>query len=253
MVALLVGIMCIVFINVFDFEKNEEENKTNINEIGEETVKELYSYFLKDNSLGIKGTYTNGYVHYQNFNNVMLKAMIYQYILNNDKQSLEKLTQEELDSVLNQKGFTPIHKISKNKFEEVLNIIFEPDATVVYNDFNYSDNISLHYANDYYYVYNNNNNNNSTTKSDDYIYKNMIRYAIAENGNVIKIYDNYLRCDLSTNRCYNDEAKESVNSNIVYSDNFNISNYKDNLTTYEHTFRFNAENNRYYWDSSQTI
>ena len=248
-VTLLVRIMCIVLINVFNFEGNEEENKTNINEIGEDTVNELYSYFLVDNPLGIRGIYTNGYVHYQNFNNVMLKAMIYQYILNNAELSLETLTQEELNSVLNQTGFIPVHKISKNKFEEVLNIMFEPEAAIVYNDFNYSNNISLHFANDYYYVY----NNNSTTSSDDYVYKNMIRYAIAENGTVIKIYDNYLRCDVNTNRCYNDEAKESVNSNVVYSENFNISDHIDDLVTYEHTFRLNEENNSYYWDSTQTV
>ena len=79
-------------------------------------------------------------------------------------------------------------------------------------------------------------------------FKAITRYAVSEDE--ITIYEYYLKCDTTTNVCFNDEARDSL-SDITYTIDFNINNYLNSLTIYEHTFKYNSENDSYYWYSSQ--
>ena len=76
----------------------------------------------------------------------------------------------------------------------------------------------------------------------------MDRYLVTDNNATIKIYDYYLKCNIETNICYNDERNRYINNNVKYTEDLNLDNYTNYLTTYEHTFKY--DNGNYYWVSS---
>ena len=119
-VILLVIGACFGFYKLFNFEKENEESKTSIDEIGESTIKELYSYLLNDNVLEYDGVHSIHYVLGTNLgsqNARYVQATIYQYILNYDEFNLETLTQEELAQVMdNTSNCTALYKISLEDF-----------------------------------------------------------------------------------------------------------------------------------------
>lgn len=248
-VILVIG-ACFGFVKLFNFEKNNEEEKTNIDEIGEDTIQRLYSYLLNDNALEYDGVHSVHFIvstNLANQNTRYIQAMIYQYILNYDASVLEALTKEELDKILNSdNNYTPLYKVSLNKFTEAAKIILGPDIEFKSTDFEYNKNIKVKFIDDYYYIYDNNNN-----LTNNYVeYKKITRYALTENNTIIKIYDYYLKCDLETKLCYNDEDRADLNNSIIYSDNFNIDNYINNLVTYEHSFKYDKNTDNFYYYSS---
>lgn len=258
-IAIIIGVVllvlgsCFGFYKLFNFEKNNKETNTNIDKIGESTIKKLYSYLLNDNALEYDGVHSTHYVintNLANQNTRYIQAMIYQYILNYDNFSLEVLTKEELSEVLNNtNNSTPLYKVSLSKFKKAAKTILGPDIKFISTDFDYNKNIKAKYNNEYYYIYGTNENINN-----NYIeYKEIIRYALTENNTVIKIYDYYLKCDLETKQCYNDENRKDLNTAIVYSSNFNIDNYINNLVTYEHSFKYDKETDSFYYYSSTVV
>ena len=148
---------------------------------------------------------------------------------------------------INAQVYTPINKISVSEFNAIFPIVFG-DATLFNIDdfrYDYDTLLNLNDTFDYYFVYNiplENTNN-------DIVFRDIVRYAVTDNGQTIEIYDYYLKCDLNNNNCYNNERKTELNSSIKYSNNFNINNYSDLLTIYKHTYKYN--NGNYYWFSSE--
>ena len=252
-VILLVIGACFGFYKLFNFEKENEESKTSIDEIGESTIKELYSYLLNDNVLEYDGVHSIHYVLGTNLgsqNARYVQATIYQYILNYDEFNLETLTQEELAQVMdNTSNCTALYKISLDAFLSAAKKVYGEEIEFRSTDFDYSQNIKAKFINDYYYIYDNNN-----IVEKNYIeFKDITRYALTENNTVIKIYDYYLKCDLETKQCFNDEDRADLNASIVYSDNFDINNYLNYLVTYEHSFKYNEETDSFYYYSSTIV
>lgn len=247
----VIGI-CFAFIKLFDFENSEEENNVPEIVVNEELVDKLYSYLIENNEMELNALHSAFYTTYNTLSVDAIQTMIYQYIINYDEFALETLTPQELGSIVNNSsGFTPLYKISLDVFLDNLSTIFGPDITFTPKTFNYSKNIRAHYDEEtnYYYIYNLNNEEEITFTE----YKNMTRYALTENNTIIKIYDYYLKCDTTTNICYNDERRRNVNDFITYSPNLNIESYINNLVTYEHTFKYDTQTEEFYWVSSQEV
>ena len=248
-VTILVISLSLLFIKLFDFEDQTSNNdEHNISKkIDEETIHQLYSYFLENNEVEYSGIHSTHYVGKTivNQNPQYVNAMVYQYILNNDKSSLEVLTKEELNRVVNNSlNYTPLYKVSLSKFEEVTNLLLGPEVTLKPREFSYTNKVKAVFVDNYYYIYD---TLEETTK--DFVeFKSITRYAVSEDA--IKIYEYYLKCDTTTNLCYNDEARDSL-SNITYTNDFSINDYLNNLTIYEHTFKYNSNTDTYYWNSSQ--
>lgn len=253
-IILVVG-LSFLFIKLFDFEGqtniNNEHNESK--EVDEQTIHQLYSYFLENNELEYNGVHSTYFIRNNNLANQnarYVQAMLYQYILNYDEFSLETLSTEELNTVVsNQDNYTPLYKVSLASFEKALKVVLGPDITYRPTDFDYTKSIKAKFNDelDYYYIY----DTNEKLETNFIEYKEMARYAVSEDE--IKIYDYYLKCDTTTNNCYNDENRSSINSNIKYSTNFDVNNYLNNITTYEHTFKYNSDTDNYYWYSSQMI
>lgn len=248
-VILVIG-LGFLFIKLFDFENQTDiNNESNISkEVDEETIHQLYSYFLENNEVEYSGIHSTHYVGNKNIvnqNPQYVNAMIYQYILNNNQSSLETLTSEELSTVVNNsQNYTPLYKVSLSKFEEVTNLLLGQEVTLRPREFAYTNKVKAVFANDYYYIY-----DTLEEVDKDFIeFKAITRYAVSEDE--ITIYEYYLKCDTTTNVCFNDEARDSL-SDITYTIDFNINNYLNSLTIYEHTFKYNSENDSYYWYSSQ--
>ena len=79
----------------------------------------------------------------------------------------------------------------------------------------------------------------------------MLRYAVTDNNKTIKIYDYYLKCDVNTQNCYNDDKLSKLNNKVKYNSSININQYISDLVTYEHTFIY--EDGNFHWKNSQVI
>lgn len=244
-ILLVIGI-CILFITVFAFESDKDS--VLIPEPSEEQIEILYE-ILPENPMNYQTMYTGSYTRLHNISNDIIQSMIYSYLKNFDNSKLEATTTEEISAsgaTINGE-ITPINKIKASEFKRVYNQIFGPDTELKAEDFRYDYSTLAHLNGDYYYIYEATPLPNSTN---DIVFKDIIRYAVTENNTTIEIYDYYLKCDLNDNNCYNDERKTKINNKIKYSDEFNIEEYIDELTTYKHTFKYN--DGHYYWYSSET-
>lgn len=252
--ALLVIAICIIFVTVFDFEK-EQDPQITPNNVTEELINQLYSY-IPTNEMGLHTMYTGYYNTINNISNDIIESMIYEYILEFDEFKLESVTFEEMTSagVLNNSDNTndlqPLYKVNVSVFNETFPKIFGTEATFRIADFRYNYNTlgRLDDNSNYFYIFN---NTPLQTDKNDIVFRNITKYAVTDNNNTIEIYDYYLKCDLNTNNCYNDEEKRLLNNSIKYSDNFNINDYLNNVVTYKHTFKY--ENDYYYWFSSDLV
>ena len=248
---LLVILLITLFITLFDFE-NEPNDTDNLPKVTEELINELYSYIPK-NEMGLQTMYTGFYNQIANLSNDIIQSMIYEYIKNYDEFKLETTSLEEmyasgvLDSTSNTNDITPLYKISLNEFNAIFPKIFGKNAEYRNENFRYNYNtlLRLDSNNEYYYVYN---NTPLTSNLNDVVFRDITQYAVTNNNETIIIYDYYLRCDLNTNICYDDERKREV-SNVTYTEDFDINNYLDELATYKHTYRY--EDGYYYWSSSE--
>lgn len=230
-----------LFLKLFAF--NEDSKKTT--DISRELVDKLYSYLPTTNDYSIASMYTANYMTKGNINYSIMGVMAIKYINNYSKNDKEILEKEEISKLgVNNK---PLYKIKTDKFLERIKIIFGKDANFTQNDFKIDRLSEARFIGDYLYVYETKN-----PKEEEYvIYKDLISYTVADNGNTIKIIDTYLKCSKKTNLCYNDEKDNEKNNFVRYSSNLNIADYKDKLKQYEHTFKY--EDNNYYWASSQAV
>lgn len=248
-VFLLVAIIYFSFGYFFTFEKDKEENE--IPDVTEALVEKLYSY-LPENPLSLYGMYSYTYTTINNISNDLIQATIYEYILNYDEFQLEVTSLTEMQSYnisLESGEVTPLYKIKLDLCEEVFYSLFGSNSTYQIKDFRYDYNtlIKTDSNKEYYFVY----NNSLETSENNIVFRDIIQYEVTDNKETIEIYDYYLKCDLNTLDCYNDERKSNLNSTVKYSEDLDITNYISSLTKYKHTFKY--ENGYYYWYSSETV
>lgn len=252
-VILVIAIM-FLFVNVFAFEDDPVENTPTATtpEITEDLINQLYSY-IPENEMGLHTMYTGYYNTINNISNDIILSMIYEYLLEFDEFSLEATSLDELtiNNVLlsndNINDLKPLYKISVDVVNETFPKIFGESQTFKIANFRYNYNTlgRLDSTNSYFYIFN---NTPLETNKNDIVFRGITKYAVTNNNETIEIYDYYLKCDLNTNNCYNDEEKKLLNNNIKYTDNFDINNYLDKTVTYKHTYKF--EHDYYYWFSS---
>lgn len=247
-VIVLTVLIALLFFKLFNFEGDKEE----VPEIKDEVVTELYNYLLDKNIFGSLSMYSGNYTTFNNLNPDIVSKIVYEYLLNEQPAYFEITSIDELESnniISNNADINPLYKIKIELFNDAFKKIFGDDAVFKPVNFKYDYNIEGKINKDmtYYFVYETDDN----SLNDDVVYRKMLRYSVGDNNNVIKIYDYYLRCDVNTKICYNDEKKTNKNNNILYSNNLNIDNYSNVLKTYEHTFVYS--NGNYYWKSSQMI
>ena len=178
--------------------------------------------------------------------------MIYEYIKTYEEFELEATTIDELlnnNIINNQDGVIPLYKIKIEEIEKVFKIIFGNSEKLNLIDFSYDINTFFKFDSNkmYYYVY----TNNISEENSDVVFKEMLRYAVTDNNKTIKIYDYYLKCDVNTQNCYNDDKLSKLNNKVKYNSSININQYISDLVTYEHTFIY--EDGNFHWKSSQVI
>lgn len=250
LVILLVILIVSLFIFLFGFERDNEEESPNIDE---ELINQLYSY-LPTNPMSYQTVYTGHYIRLTNIDNTIISSVIYDYIKEYEPDVIEETSLEEFETnnlihdtaqVVN-----PLCKIKVEEFLKVYPQIFGSSNELDIANFRYDySTLAVVDANQtYYYFYTTTPLSNS---SNEVVYKDIIRYALTDNNTTIEIYDYYLKCDLNTNSCYNDERKNNLNNQITYSSNFDIANYTNNLVTYKHTYKY--EDGHYYWYSSELV
>ena len=249
LILLVIGI-CISFIYIFNFNKPEDKTENDIPEVTEPLVEKLYSY-LPENETGLQSMYVGYYTTFNNIGSDIIQSMIYEYVLNYERDSIENVTTEDMEVnsiTINGVNYNPSSKIKVTVFSDIFPLMFGKEATFNARDFRYSYNISvrLNETKDYYYIYENIDYQNNVN---DIIFRDINKYAVTDNGETIEIYDYYLKCDLNNNNCYNDERKAKLNNQIKYTSDFNIENYKDDLVIYKHSFKY--DNGNYYWFSSE--
>lgn len=250
---ILVVVICVLFVNIFKFKDNPDQKpQIDTPEITEDTINALYSY-IPVNEMGLHTMYTGYYNTINNISNDIILSMVYEYILNFDEFSLESTSLEELTNanILNSSDNTndlkPLYKISVELVNEIFPKIFGSEAEFRLADFRYNYNTlgRLDSSSTYFYIFN---NTPLSTDKNDIVFRNITKYAVTNNNETIEIYDYYLKCDLNTNNCYNDEEKRLLNNSIKYSENFDIKNHLDNTVSYKHTYKY--EDGYYYWFSS---
>ncbi len=230
-VFLIVGIIWL-FLKIFAF--NKDNNTINYQEVTSEQVEELYSYLPTLSVSSMSSMYNNIYTAGNNLNYAIINLMAYNYIKEYDSFKLESVTSVDKSNV-NQ---SVIYKISKENMDSVIKKIFGQDIKYDYKNFNIDESTSGLYKDNYLYIYNKENVANYV------IYKNKVSYTVTDNGNTIKIYDYFLKCDKVTKMCYNDDAMTMVNGYITYQENM-VVNESSNVQMYEHTYKL--ENDHYYW------
>ena len=246
-VALLVIGVGIAFVVIFNFDNPQEEV---VPEITEDEVFKLYNS-IPENPMGYGATYPAYYTQYNNLSNTVVLSAIYEYILDYDASKLTSITTADLPSnIVNNTNYgkiTPLYKVSTSTFEEFFPKLFGKDKLdkMKIEDFRYDYQTLAEIVDGYYYIFM---ADPLETNTNDIVFHDMTKYLVTENNKTIEIYDYYLKCDLNTNNCYNDERKTELNSQVKYNPNFNINNYIDNLVIYKHTF--NYEDGYYYWYSS---
>ena len=250
LVFILVVVICLGFVKFFGFESNKEESKTN--DINEELVLKLYSYLIDVNASKVTSMYNGNYASYNSLSYDSILIMIYEYIKTYDEFELEATTIDELlnnNIINNQDGVIPLYKIKIEEIEKVFKIIFGNSEKLNVIDFSYDINTFFKFDSNktYYYVY----TNNISEENSDVVFKEMLRYAVTDNNKTIKIYDYYLKCDVNTQNCYNDDKLSKLNNKVKYNSSININQYISDLVTYEHTFIY--EDGNFHWKSSQVI
>lgn len=253
-VIILVIVVCILFVTVFAFDKKEPES-TELPEVTEELVNQLYSY-IPTNEMNQQTMYSFTYTRFNNITNSVALITVYEYILEHDEFKLEttSITDMQTNGVLhsneNESNITPLYKIKAEEFTNAFKKIFGKEASLTLEDFRYNYNtlLRLNSNKDYYFVLNNNPLDNP---NNDIVFHDITKYVVTENNKTIEIYDYYLKCDLNTNNCYNDERKNTLNAFVKYNDSFSIDNYQTNLANYKHTFKY--EDGYYYWYSSEIV
>ena len=248
-VALLVVLLCLLFVTIFGFEKDTKPTEEELPEVTTDLIDQLYSY-LPLNEMGLHTMYTGYYNTINNISNDIILSMVYEYIVNNDEFKLENTSIDEMLSsqvISNASDITPLYKVKVSEINAIFPKIFGSEAKFKIADFRYDYKTLAKVDSDkeYFYIYNNTPLN---TDKNDIVFKSITKYAVTENNRAIEIYDYYLKCDLNTNNCYNDEEKRLLNSSIKYTENFDINNYQDKLMIYKHTFKY--EDGYYYWFSS---
>ena len=250
LVFILVVVICLGFLKFFGFESNK--NNDSSSEINEKLVLKLYSYLIDVNASKVTSMYNGNYASYNSLSYDSILIMVYEYIKTYDEFELEITTIDELlnnNIINNQNGITPLYKIKITEFEKVFKIIFGKNEKLNLIDFTYNINtfFKLDANKMYYYVY----TNNESKDNNEVVFKEMLRYAVTDNNQTVKIYDYYLKCDINSLNCYNDDKLSKLNNKIKYNSSINIDSYKNSLITYEHTFIY--EDGNFHWKSSQVI
>ena len=193
-ILLVIGI-CVLFVNLFNFNDKVEND---IPEVTEELVDKLYSY-IPENEIGYQAMYMGYFNTFVNIGSDTIQSMIYDYILNYEKDLIENVTNEEIQVnsiTINGVGYNPSSKIKVSVFEDIFPLIFGKENTYSVNDFQYSYEVrgKLNETKDYFYIF----DSIQTNNTNDLIFRDITRYAVTNNRETIEIYDYYLKCDLNT-------------------------------------------------------
>lgn len=234
----LVIIICFIFLQIFAFNKKATAQEIDIT-ITDELIAELYSYLPDRNDFNATTVYSGNYTTGMVLSFPVIANMVYNYIYTNDAFKLEIVANNEIST--NKKV---LYKISKENFLKTLKFMFTEEIKYTPGDFKIDYQTEAKYLNNYYYILKDNNNEENNYA----IYKARTSYTVQDNKQTIKIYDYYLKCDKKSNLCYNDEILKSSNNVIRYSNNLNVDNYKKDLVTYEHIYKYRGDH--FYWESS---
>ena len=240
---ILAILVLIILGKLFMFERGKEKTS---GEIDTSIVNKLYNYLPEYNDYQLESIY-NKFSSFENLNINIIEAMIVNYLVNNDKDKLKQIdNNDSLDIGLDTSQYKLLYKISKEDLEYGLKMVFGNNRNIVFKDVSIDKKTMGKYLNNILFVYQiiDNIDNN------DIVYRSINRYSI-DDDKTIKIYDYYVICDKSTSICYNDDKKNIENSYITYSNGIEFDDYKNNMKQYEHTFKY--DNGNYYWLNSKAM
>lgn len=253
--AILVVVLIALFLKVFSFESDKNNNETlEYPLIDDKYIEKLYKN-LDGHDEKARGSIYNGYYSkYANLSQEVVLAMTLNYVYNNDPFKLKVFSINELKekniikNYENLENYKALYKISEKDFLEGGIKLFGKNSNIQLNNFTAADNIRGYYdkKEKVVLVY-----EKKGGTSNQEIFKNNLKYTVTNNNNTIYIYDNYINCNHENKNCYNDDKMQNINAEYKI---VNDALSKDNLNsaaTYKHVFQF--ENGYYYWYSSELV
>lgn len=255
-VAILVVIVSIGFVKIFAFEKEstKDDIKQTYPEVNKELIDKLYSYIPISDDYERTTMYSNFYTKFQILSQDVVQSMVYNFIIKHDEFKLLGATINDLrdnnviKSYESENDFKALYKIKLSDFENAKNRVFGKEEKLISSSFNITANLKAFYIeDDSYIIY----EQNSNLDRDEFVVKKAYdKYILTDDNNTIKIYDYYIKCNVNTSDCYNDEKKTMGNRSIKNIDGvINFENNLSNAQGYVHTFKF--EDGYYYWYSSE--
>lgn len=242
-ITLLVIFIWLFFI-IFDFEGNKV--KTTL-KITESEIDKLYSKIPNDTDL-IRYSIYNGYkTTYENLNDDYIVSQAYLY-LEKDTFSFNIDELENID-IKNKENILPLYKVKYDDFIKIIKNIFNNSFNFDENYFEINAEIKAYYdeKTNYFYFYKEKND----LSAKYYIFREKESIGSKENGNVLIINDYFLKCDIATTLCYNDNRLSMPNRNVNYVDGKLTKQNKEILAKYQHTYRWDIDH--YYWQNSEII
>ena len=246
-VVLLVCLGIFLFIRIFYFEEERLDKPSIIND---DLVTTIYSYNLKEEDITRRTFYNNYTSNYNNLDDDYVKSSIYNYLAKNNLLTTS-LTTEELKTALNkeyQENYIPKYKIPMTTFNDTLNYLYGEQDNLTKADFNINKKEVGHYSaeDDSFYIYEIDDNFDSLY----YVYQEKDSYAIKDNKETLIIYVYFVKCDIETGKCYNDDKMTSLNNNLTYSEGI-LNGPREKYAKYKHTYKLASDH--FYWYSSEII
>lgn len=235
----LVTGLCVIFVILLFVKFFAFDMKMEALEVSEEDVMMVYSlvpdYYTYSSTL-----YSSlDYLAINNVSSDGIVQMTYRYLVKNDEFSFESITESERN---NFKNLELINKIKKEKFTTTVEKLFNEPHYTINKDVKLDSDKSLRYEedNEYLYIYKSNNEVSGNIK----VYKGLYSYTLEDSNNVLKIKEYYLVCNSESKECFNNETM-SIKSNITYREDLDVIEVMDNLTKFEHEFKYVDGNFKY--------
>lgn len=237
LVAILALVITFGFLKIFSFEDSSDKDKNN-NPITEDLVKELTNYIPN---------YRYYYNKYSNLTINEIGKVVYNYILNNKSNILVPITIDDFNGLeIDLTNIEPLSRLSQEDFLETAHYLFGQNEEVNLKDFSIDNNIKAIYINNSFLIY-------KVNDSEDIVYqeaKEYTKYEITDEGNTLIIFDRYVKCDITNDKCYKDSELRYPNSyNFIKDGEVVINKASSKAQSYKHTFKL--ENNHYVWYSSE--
>lgn len=243
-VFLVIGIICL-FLKVFKFE-----DSSRVSSYSDEYVDEIYNDIIVDKYYSRYTLYSGFYTTYGNLAKEYIASYVYWYLESNKLITLNNYDKEELMNVANFKetDFIPITKIPKDTFDKTLRELFGSNAKLDIEYFSITPSLKCQYdsSSNNYYIY----DNNTQVEDKYYVYRERESFEVRDNKETIIIYDYYVKCDLETNECFNDDRMAMPNKIKLENGKIKTKD-KEKLVKYKHVFKL--QNHKFYWVSSEII